>query len=87
MTSNKTRIKLLVKSMLRESNKNMLRDLDRILKSSANSTGDLDDDTISTILPKSILKIILHNESKQHSAKNRRETSSLYNLKNSLIRK
>ena len=71
MTSNKTRIKLLVKSMLRESNKNMLRDLDRILKSSANSTGDLDDDTISTILPKSILKIILPNESKQHSAKNR----------------
>jgi hypothetical protein len=69
MAQKKTKIKRLVKGMLKESNKNILRNLDKVLNSSSIDIDGWDENTNPMILPKCILTAILKNESQQYEAK------------------
>jgi len=68
MKGKKQEIKKLVKSMLIESHKKALKDIDRVLNLDCIDIDGWDKENAPMILPKSILIAILENEAKQYMA-------------------
>ena len=67
--TNKSKIKNLVKDMLKESNRIAIQKIERVLNSGSIDLDSWNEDNGKMILPKSIVIAILNSEAKQYSAK------------------
>jgi len=66
---NKAKIKKLVKELLKESNKAMINNIDKVLNSGCLDVEDWNENNNPMILPKSILIALLEYEIEQYSSK------------------
>ena len=65
----KNKVKELVRDMLIESHQKALRNIDKVINSSAIDIDSWDDKKAPMILPKCILTAILENEARQYTAR------------------